>query len=156
MLHPYPRNSNIAFPCATIESMPPPQRLPTPRSNRRIKIPIPLPPSKLIINHHIPRVPFLSPKFTKALPEILQLSGPDQAQCNNQNHKGKSSSPEDPLVHSHVADIEGVHTEDGSDSAEGEKDDGYDCEGVDGCFLAVFVGVDFLDILVLISVEANL
>jgi hypothetical protein len=136
--------------------MPPLQRLPTPRSNRRVKIPISPPPSKLIINHHISRVPFLSPKFTKALPEILQLSGPDQAQCNNQYHKRKSGSPKDPLVDSHVAHVEGVHAEDGSDGAEGEEDDGYDCEGVDSCFLAVFVGVDFLDILFLISVEANL
>jgi hypothetical protein len=60
------------------------------------------------------------------------------------------------LVDSHVAHVEGVHTEDGSDGAEGEEDNGYDCESVDSCFLAVFVGVDFLDILFLISVEANL
>jgi hypothetical protein len=133
--------------------MPSPQRLPTPRSNRRIKIPVPLPPRKLIINNHIPRVPFLFPKLTKSFPEILQLPCPDQAQCNNQNHKRKSSSPKDPLVDSHVAHVEGVHAEDGGDGAEREEDDGYNREGVDGCFLAVFVGVDFLDILFPVSAQ---
>jgi hypothetical protein len=60
------------------------------------------------------------------------------------------------LIDSHVADIEGVHAEDRSDGAEREEDDGYDCEGVDGCFLAVFVGVDFLDILFLLSAQFSL
>jgi hypothetical protein len=60
------------------------------------------------------------------------------------------------LGNSHVAHVESVHAEDGSDGAEREEDDGYDSEGVDGCFLAVFVGVDFLDILCVASAEFGL
>jgi hypothetical protein len=116
---------------------PRPAPLSTHRPHRGIKIPVP--PLKPLIHHNVPLPSISTPKLRKPLPKILQLSRPNQAQRDNQNHERERSSPEDPLVDSHVPHVEGVHAEDGRDCAQRQEDDGYDCEGVDGCFLTVFV-----------------
>lgn len=102
-------------------------------------IEIPAPPLETLIHHNMPLPPISTPKLRKSLPNILQLSRPNQAQGNNQHHERERGSPEDPLVDSHVPHVEGVHAEDGRDGTQRQEDDGYDCEGVDGCFLTVFV-----------------
>jgi hypothetical protein len=44
----------------------------------------------------------------------------------------------------HVPHVAGIHAENGSNAAEGKKDDSHDGEGVDGGLLAVFVERDLL------------
>lgn len=105
--------------------------------HRGIKIPVP--PLETLIHHNISLPLISTPKLRKSLPKILQLSRPNQAQGNNQNHERERGSPEDPLVDCHVPHVEGVHAKDGRDGAQRQEDDGYDGEGVDGCFLTVFV-----------------
>lgn len=47
----------------------------------------------------------------------------------------------------HVADVVGIHSEKAGDEGEGKEDDCYDCEGVDGVVVAVFVAFDLEKIL---------
>jgi hypothetical protein len=51
------------------------------------------------------------------------------------------------LIKIHIADVVSVHSHDAGYCAEGEKDDDYNGEGVDGCFLPVIVGINLLDVL---------
>jgi hypothetical protein len=51
------------------------------------------------------------------------------------------------LIKLHVTNVVGIHPHDTGHGAKRKKYDGYDGEGVDGCFLLVFIGINLLDVL---------
>ena len=93
-------------------------------------------------------VALAAPQIHEAPPEVIQFARPKETERNDDEGEGKRDGPEDPLVDMHVADVISVHAQDPGDGAEGQKDNGYDGECVDGGFLSVFVGVDLLDVLI--------
>jgi hypothetical protein len=135
---------------------PRPAALSTPITHQQIRIPLALPPVKLLVSNPVPLPPIPAPQLRKALPEVLELARPDQAERADQDGEGQRGGPEDPLVDAHVAHVDRVHAQDGRDGAEGQEDDGHDREGVDGCLLAVLVRVDLLDILRVVLASGEL
>lgn len=67
--------------------------------------------------------------------------------ANHDRSQRDCRCPERPLRGGHIADIGGVHAEEGRYEGEREEDDGDDCENEDGAFLAVAVGFDAVEIL---------
>ncbi len=97
----------------------------------------------------------LPPQLTKPIPEVVELARPGQAQCNDEDCKGKRGGPVHPLAEGHVPHVRGVHAHDAGNGTKGEEDDCYNGEGIDGCFLTIFVGVDLLDVLELTLAHHN-
>ena len=92
-----------------------------------------------------------NPSILDAAPEILerfQLLSHEQGEDDDENGEGDGGNPEDPLRERCIADVGGVHAEEGRDEGEGEEDDGDDGEDEDGGFLAVFAGFDAEKVLV--------
>jgi hypothetical protein len=79
-----------------------------------------------------------------------------QAEGNDNDDQGYCHYPKDPLASLHVVNITGVHAQDACHGTKREKYDSDDSESVEGSLLAVFVGVNLLNILWLSSISSEL
>ena len=90
------------------------------------------------------------PSIGKTTPPILDglnVSCDEDGNTDHYRGQGDGGGPEHPLRPTHVTDVGGVHTEEGGDEGEGEKNDGDDGEDEDGAFLAVAIGFDAVEVL---------
>jgi hypothetical protein len=83
----------------------------------------------------------------EAVPGVAELAGPGERDDDDEQRQRDGGGPVDPLREGHVADVGRVHAHDARDEGQRQEDDGYDGEGVDGGFLAVFVGLDLPEVL---------
>lgn len=86
-------------------------------------------------------------KPTPPVLDRLDLARNEDGNANHNGSEGDGRSPKRPLRRGHVADVGGVHTEEGGDEGKGEENDGDNGENEDGAFLPVAVGFNAVEIL---------
>lgn len=104
-------------------------------------------PADIVLNRRFsisdPSILDLAPEIFERFHHLSHKQGKD----DDEDRERDGGDPEDPLWELCIADIDGVHAEEGGDEGKWEEDDGDEGEDEDGGFLAVFSGFDAEEVL---------